>query len=147
MMNDMVCAASAIWPSRGNMQKFHYPTIMLAVLLSATVASADGDPKLGAVVFKKCAACHTATEPANKVGPSLMGVVGRPVASINGYSYSAAMKAFGADGKVWDEALLRKYLPSPQFLVKGTRMSFAGLKSDSDLDNLLAYLKNPAAAQ
>jgi cytochrome c len=129
------------------MKRLHCSTIFVAVLLSATSAFADGDAKLGAIVFKKCAACHTATEAANKVGPSLMGVIGRPVAAVAGYSYSAAMKAFGADGKVWDEALLRKYLPSPQFLVKGTRMSFAGLKSDSDLDNLLAYLKDPASTQ
>lgn len=129
------------------MKTFHCSTIIAAMLLSATSALADGDATLGAIVFKKCAACHTASEPVNKVGPSLMGVIGRPVASVAGYNYSSAMKAFGANGKVWDEALLRKYLPSPQFLVKGTRMSFAGLKSDSDLDNLLAYLKDPAAAQ
>jgi cytochrome c len=76
-----------------------------------------------------------------------MGIVGRAVASKPDYAYSPAMRAFGADGKVWDEALLRKYLPAPQFLVKGTRMAFPGLKSDKDLDNLIAYLKNPAAAQ
>jgi cytochrome c len=122
--------------------------LMIAALLaSVTAALADGDARAGAAVFKKCAACHTATEPVNKVGPSLMGVVGRPVASVASYSYSPAMKAFGEGGKVWDEALLRKYLPSPQFLVKGTRMSFPGLKNDKDLDNLIAYLKNPAAAQ
>ncbi|WFR94240.1 cytochrome c family protein [Rhizobium tumorigenes] len=129
------------------MKMFCCSTIFVAALLSATSVLADGDPKLGAGVFKKCAACHTATEPVNKVGPSLMGVVGRPVASVATYSYSAAMKTFGADGKVWDEALLHKYLSSPQAVVKGTRMSFAGVKSDSDLDNLIAYLKNPAAAQ
>ncbi len=76
-----------------------------------------------------------------------MGIVGRPVASKPDYAYSPAMKAFGADGKVWDETLLRKYLPAPQFLVKGIRMTFPGLKSDKDLDNLIAYLKNPAAAR
>ena len=117
------------------------------VLASASSALADGDAIAGAAVFKRCGACHTATAPENRVGPSLMGVVGRPVASVPDYSYSPAMRAFGADGKVWDEALLRKYLPAPQFLVKGTRMAFPGLKSDKDLDNLIAYLKNPAAAQ
>lgn len=116
-------------------------------LASASSALADGDAIAGAAVFKRCGACHTATAPENRVGPSLMGVVGRPVASVPDYSYSPAMRAFGADGKVWDEALLRKYLPAPQFLVKGTRMAFPGLKSDKDLDNLIAYLKNPAAAQ
>lgn len=116
-------------------------------LASASSALADGDAIAGAAVFKRCGACHTATAPENRVGPSLMGVVGRPVASVPDYSYSPAMRVFGADGKVWDEALLRKYLPAPQFLVKGTRMAFPGLKSDKDLDNVIAYLKNPAAAQ
>lgn len=114
-----------------------------AVFLLPAAAYAEGDAIAGAAVFKKCAACHTATEPVNKVGPSLMGVVGRPVATAPGYSYSPAMKTFGSDGKVWDEALLRRYLPSPQFIVKGTRMTFPGLKNDSDLTNLIAYLKNP----
>ncbi|MDE1994249.1 MAG: cytochrome c family protein, partial [Rhizobiaceae bacterium] len=110
-------------------------------------AFADGDAVAGAAVFKKCGVCHTATEHENHTGPSLMGVVGRKVASIPDYNYSPAMKAFGADGKVWDEALLRKYLPSPQFLVRGTKMTFPGLKNDKDLDNLIAYLKSPAVAQ
>lgn len=118
-----------------------------AVLLSGPAALADGDAVAGAAVFKKCAVCHTATEHENHVGPSLMGVVGRPVATAPDYNYSSAMKAFGADGKVWDEALLKKYLPSPQFLVKGTKMTFQGLKSDKDIDNVITYLKNPAAAQ
>ena len=120
-----------------------------AVILfaSASAVLADGDAVAGAAVFKRCGACHTATGPDNRVGPSLMGIVGRAVASKPDYAYSPAMRAFGADGKVWDGALLRKYLPAPQFLVKGTRMAFPGLKSDKDLDNLIAYLKNPAAAQ
>lgn len=119
-----------------------------AVLLaSAHVSLADGDAKAGAQVFKKCQSCHTATEPSNRVGPSLMGVVGRPVASAAGYSYSPAMKSFADDGKVWDAALLRQFLSNPQFLVKGTRMTFPGLKSDKDLDDIISYLKNPTAAQ
>ena len=126
--------------------KLHCLAAVAAVLFSASAALADGDAVAGAAVFKKCAVCHTATEHENHVGPSLMGVVGRPVATVPDYNYSPAMKAFGADGKIWDEALLRKYLPSPQFLVKGTKMTFPGLKSDKDLDNLIAYLKSPAVA-
>lgn len=125
----------------------HCCRVLVALCFSVVSAMAgEGDPKAGAAVFKKCAACHTATEPANRVGPSLMGVVGRPVASLPSFSYSSAMKAFSQGGKVWDEALLHQFLPSPQFLVKGTRMAFAGLKNDADIDNLISYLKNPAAA-
>ncbi|MGZ9724427.1 c-type cytochrome [Rhizobium miluonense] len=122
-------------------------TLATIILASGSGALADGNPVVGAAVFRKCAACHTATTRENRVGPSLMGIVGRPVASVPDYNYSPAMKAFGADGKIWDEALLRKYLPAPQSLVKGIRMTFPGLKSDKDLDNLIAYLRNPAAAQ
>lgn len=114
--------------------------------LSVGAAHADGDAKLGAAVFKKCGACHTATEATNKVGPSLMGIVGRPVATAPDYSYSPAMKTFG-EGKTWDEATLTTYLAAPKTLVKGTKMSFAGLKKPEDIANVIAYLKDPAAAK
>lgn len=124
-------------------------TAMLAAALSLTAgaALADGDAKAGAMVFKKCGACHTATEATNKVGPSLMGVVGRPVATAAGYNYSPAMKAFGEGGKVWDEATLTTYLADPKAVVKGTKMSFVGLKKPEDVANVIAYLKDPASAK
>lgn len=123
-------------------------TVMLAtaVTLSAGAALADGDAKAGALVFKKCGACHTATEATNKVGPSLMGIVGRPVATAEGYNYSPAMKTFG-EGKTWDEATLAGYLADPKGMVKGTKMSFVGLKKADDVANVIAYLKDPAAAK
>ncbi|CAN7304692.1 cytochrome c family protein [Pararhizobium sp. LjRoot235] len=107
-------------------------------------AFAGGDAEAGAQVFRKCGACHTASEPVNRVGPSLIGVVGRPVATFPGYSYSSAMKAFGADGKVWDEAQLAEYLLSPKATVTGTKMSFPGLKKPQDIENVIAYLKTTA---
>lgn len=126
--------------------KIHCLVTAVALLSSGGLAHADGDAAAGAVVFKKCSACHTATEPKNKVGPSLMGIIGRPVATVEGFNYSTAMKEFG-EGKVWDEALLEEYLPNPKVLVKGTKMAFAGLKKPEDVVNLIAYLKDPAAAQ
>ena len=127
--------------------KRHCLILAVAVLVPAGFALADGDAKLGSGVFKKCAACHTATEAINKVGPSLMGVVGRPVATAPGYSYSAAMTGFGEGGKVWDEATLSEYLLSPKAMVPGTKMSFAGLRKAEDIANLIAYLKNPASGK
>lgn len=121
------------------------------ILLAATLASIAGsaaqaaDAAHGAVVFKKCMACHTATAPTNRVGPSLQGLIGRPVASAEGYNYSDAMKDFGA-GKVWDEATLTTYLAAPRAVVKGTRMAFPGLKTPEDIADVIAYLKDPAAA-
>lgn len=120
---------------------------LLLCLLAGSGHADDADIAAGAMVFKKCAACHTATEPLNKVGPSLMGVVGRPVATYAGYSYSTAMKAFGADGKVWSEAELSDYLLSPKAMVPGTKMSFPGLKKPEDIAHVVAYLKSTGPAQ
>jgi cytochrome c len=121
--------------------------IGLAISFLGSAAYADGDPVKGAVVFRKCQSCHTVKEGQNRVGPSLFGIVGRPTASIEGFRYSKAMAAYGASGKVWDDATLAAYLPAPRDAVPGTSMAFAGLKKPEDIANLIAYLKNPAAAQ
>ncbi len=117
---------------------------LLCLCLSVAAARADGDVDAGAAVFRKCGACHTATEPLNRVGPSLLGVIGRPVATAPDYTYSSAMTEFGADGKVWDEARLSEYLLSPKAMVPGTKMAFAGLKKETDIANVIAYLKSVA---
>lgn len=115
----------------------------LGLAASAGVALADDDAAAGAQVFKKnCMVCHNATEAKNKVGPTLQGVVGRPVATVADFKYSDAMKKFG-EGKTWTEDELKAYLPNPRELVPGTKMAFAGLKSPEDIANLVAYLKNP----
>lgn len=116
---------------------------LAALICLAAPAFAEGDAVAGKTVFKKCAPCHS-TEPVNRVGPSLGGVVGRPVASVADYEYSVRMKAFADGGKVWNEALLAEYLMSPKAMVPGTRMSFAGLRKIEDIANLIAYLKAPA---
>jgi cytochrome c len=116
------------------------------LMVMTGVAHADGDASAGAKVFKKCMACHTATAAKNKVGPSLMGVVGRKVATEPGYKYSEAMVAFGAGGKVWDEATLTTYLAGPKAIVPKTKMTFPGLKTPQEIADVIAYLKNPAAA-
>lgn len=121
--------------------------LLLCLCLGAPAAEAGGDATAGAAVFRKCATCHTASEPVNRVGPSLMGVVGRPAASVPDYSYSEAMKTFGAEGHVWDEATLGEYLLSPKAMVGGTKMSFPGLKKPQDIADVIAYLKAPTAAK
>jgi cytochrome c len=119
-------------------------------LVSVLICSIPGlanaaDAAHGAVVFRKCQSCHTATAPTNRVGPSLQNVVGRAVATAENFKYSQAMKDFGA-GKVWDEATLTTYLAAPRQIVKGTTMAFPGLKKPEDIADLIAYLKDPAAA-
>ena len=110
------------------------------------VLLASADPDAGAAVFKKCAACHTVENGgANKVGPNLWDIVNRPIASHEGFSYSAAMKEFAQGGSVvWDYDHLSDFLHSPKGLVKGTAMGFAGVKKPDERANLIAYLRTLA---
>jgi cytochrome c len=119
--------------------------LILAALASAVLfavpAHAEGDAAAGEKVFAKCKACHEVEKGVNKVGPTLKGVVGRKAASVEGYKYSEAMLAKGAEGVVWDEATLTAYLPDPKGFVPKTKMAFAGLKKPEDVANVIAYLK------
>ncbi|MFK7835709.1 MAG: c-type cytochrome [Sulfitobacter sp.] len=102
------------------------------------------DPELikaGEKVFRKCKACHQVGDGAkNRSGPILNGIVGRAAGSVEGFKYSKALKAMASDGLVWDDAALRAFLAKPKAFMKGTKMSFPGLKKDSDLDAIAAYL-------
>lgn len=112
-------------------------TVFLAVAL--TPAAAAGDVKAGERVFLKCRACHQVGENAkNVVGPVLNGLFGRPAGSAPGYSYSKANKE---SGLVWDEATFREYIADPRARIPGTKMVFAGLKKEQEIDDLVAYLK------
>jgi len=112
----------------------------LAVL--TTTVSADADVLKGEKVFKRCAACHSIAETTNKVGPHLVGVVGRKVASVEGYAYSVGMKEYAATQPTWDEAALSAYLKNPKAVVAKTKMAFAGIKNDDELADLIAFLKS-----
>ena len=92
----------------------------------------------GAKIFKKCAACHSITEGgANKIGPALWGVLGRPAASVPGYKYS---KAMAAHGKNWSFEEMNGFLTKPKNWIKGTKMSFAGLKKAEDRAAVILYM-------
>ena len=122
------------------------PTILFALpfLLIVGTAHAGGDATAGKSVFRKCQSCHTATHAVNRVGPTLMNLIGRPVATAENFRYSDAMKTFG-QGKVWDEATLTEYLAAPRDVVEGTTMAFPGLKTPEEIADVIAYLKDPAA--
>ena len=86
-------------------------------------------------------ACHAAEKQQNKVGPHLVGIVGRKAGTAEGFKYSEAMSAKGAEGLVWDEANVTAYLKDPKGFIPGTKMAFAGLKDDKQIADLIAYLK------
>jgi cytochrome c len=97
------------------------------------------DLAAGKDISTRCEQCHDLSKGGpNKIGPNLWGVVGRARATHPGFDYSSAMLSSHA---VWDYAALFRYLKSPQSIVPGTKMSFAGLRSAQDRINLLAYLR------
>jgi cytochrome c len=113
--------------------------IAIAALVASAGAAAAQDAAAGEHVFVKCKACHQIGEGAhNMVGPSLNGVVGRHSGVYPDYSYSDANKN---SGLTWDEATLKEYLKNPRAKVPGTKMVFAGLSNETDIDNVIAYLK------
>lgn len=83
--------------------------------------------------------CHQIGETAkNSVGPNLNGVIGRAAGSVAGYAYSDANKKSGI---TWDEATFKEYIADPKAKVPGTKMSFAGIKDQQKVNDLVAYLK------
>lgn len=119
----------------------------MALALSAVSAKAEGDAAAGEKVFKKCQSCHVVDSDKKKVGPTLQGVIGRTAGTVEGFKYSSAMVDAGAGGLVWNDETLAGYLADPKGYMKGNKMSFAGLKKEEDLANVIAYLKqfSPAA--
>ncbi|MGC6485595.1 MAG: c-type cytochrome [Candidatus Puniceispirillales bacterium] len=121
---------------------FAIAAVALIGLASSQPALA-GDAAAGEKVFKKCKACHMVKKERHKSGPHLVNLFGRAAGSVDGFKkYSKAMKESGI---VWDEETLDGYLEAPKKYVKGTRMSFAGLKKEKDRANVIAYLKTFSA--
>lgn len=103
---------------------------------------ASADIGKGENIFKKCAACHNVDAGGgNKVGPALYGVVNRDIASIEGFSYSGALKEYG-EGKQWTYESLNGFLWKPKTYVSGTSMGFGGLKNVEERADLIAYLRS-----
>lgn len=117
-----------------------------ATLFFSTDASAQ-DAEAGKKAFRKCSACHADDAKTNKLGPHLADVIGREAGSVEGYTYSKAMKDAGEAGLLWNEATLSEYLAAPRTKVPGTKMAFVGIKDPTELKNLVAYLKSLSDAQ
>jgi cytochrome c len=116
----------------------HTPLFALAgaTFFAALAPAAAADAGHGKALYLTCVACHT--EKSDAIGPSLKGVFGRKAAALEDYRYSNAMKRANL---TWDETSLREYIVDPQARVKGNRMPFAGVRSPSDADDLVAFLK------
>ena len=119
----------------------------VASTTSAETSSGSGDimaifastsAEEGAKVFKQCSACHSIAEGGkNKIGPALWGVLGRQVGSLPDYKYSKAMAVYG--GK-WTFEEMNGFLLKPKDWIKGTKMSYAGLKKEKDRAAVILYM-------
>jgi cytochrome c len=109
----------------------------VGLVVSAGAALAQ-DVAAGETSFRKCAPCHSiGPDAANKVGPELNGLNGRKAGTVDGFNYSDANKASGI---TWDEATFKEYIKDPRAKVPGTKMVFAGIKSEKEVGDLWSYL-------
>jgi cytochrome c len=93
-------------------------TAIIGMSAAFAPALAAGDAEKGEKEFRRCAACHSVDEGANRVGPSLYNIIGRQAGTAPDYNYSDAYVEAGEKGLVWTEELIVTYLEDPKaFLV------------------------------
>jgi cytochrome c len=100
---------------------------------------ASADAAKGEKIFGKCKACHKVEPGANSTGPSLYGVVGRPIGTAEGFGYSDTLAGMGG---AWNPENLSHFLEKPKDFAPGTKMGFAGLKKPEDRADVIAYLES-----
>lgn len=119
---------------------------VFAACVAAFVAGgayAEGSVEDGEKVFRRCKSCHAVGEgAANKIGPVLTNVVDLPAGQNPDFGYSDGLVAAAADGLVWDEETLAKFLMRPRDVVDRTTMSFGGLRKEKDIADVIAYLRS-----
>jgi cytochrome c len=117
---------------------FRFAAGAMLISCSASAPRAQ-DVARGEQVFGQCRACHQIGDHArNSVGPHLNGVIGRPAGTVAGYSYSEANQNSGV---TWDEATFIEYIKNPRGKIPGTKMTYAGLKDEKRIKDLIAFLK------
>ena len=115
-------------------------SFLIAVFSTAAVCAANAqDVAAGEKSFNKCRACHQVGESAkNIIGPALNGLISRKTGTIDGYNYSEANRNSGI---VWDETVFAEYIKDPKAKIPGTKMMFSGIKSEQEIKDLTAFLK------
>ncbi|WP_375412313.1 cytochrome c-550 CycA [uncultured Bradyrhizobium sp.] len=120
------------------MKKTTLSTLIVLASAAASSTAPAQDVAAGKTSFNKCMACHAIGEGAkNKVGPMLNGLNGRKSGTVEGYSYSEANKNSGI---TWDEAAFKDYIKDPKAKIPGTKMAFAGIKNEKEVNDLWAFL-------
>jgi cytochrome c len=119
-------------------------TLASAMTLAAALVTgsvhAQGNEARGERLFnQQCRSCHTLEKDgASTLGPNLNGLFGRKAGTGSSYQSSEDM---AKSGIVWDDQMLAEYLKNPKAKVPGTKMVYAGMRQDAQLQDLIAYLK------
>jgi cytochrome c len=103
----------------------------------ATLAQYSGDAVAGQRAFVQCQSCHAVEAGANRLGPTMHGIVGRQSGAVPGFNYSQANRDAGI---VWTPEKLFQYLENPRRVIPGTTMAYAGLADPQRRADLIAYL-------
>jgi cytochrome c len=120
------------------MKKLSFGVLVVMTASAAASIALAQDADAGKTSFNKCMACHAIGEGAkNKVGPVLNGLDGRKTGTVEGYSYSAANKNSGI---TWNKEQFLDYIRDPKAKIPGTKMVFAGIKNETEANNLWAFL-------
>lgn len=114
---------------------------LVLVVLPGMALGQEGDVAAGQRVFNQCRACHTGDQGGrNGVGPNLFGIVGRKAGSIEGFRYSANLRELAEGGLEWTPERLRAYIQNPKSVVPRGSMTFAGIRNETQINDLMAYL-------
>ncbi|MGK9235518.1 cytochrome c family protein [Inquilinus limosus] len=106
---------------------------------------ASADPAKGQQLSKACTACHTFEKGGpNKVGPNQWNLVGSPMGHKEDFNYSSAIKKKHEEGAHWTYEELNEFLAAPKTHLPGTTMTYAGMKSEKDRADLIAWLRTNA---
>ncbi len=112
-----------------------------------------GDPAAGQQTFHQiCSLCHSDRKDTVKIGPPLYGAFGRQPGSYPGFHYSADLVNYGKTGNTdpgntsgqpitWQVANLQIWEAGARKMIHGTKMSFPGLKTDKQRNDMIAYLQ------
>jgi cytochrome c len=120
------------------MKKLTLSALVVIVLSAEASTALAQDVAAGKTSFNKCMACHAIGEGAkNKVGPELNGLDGRKAGTAPEYTYSDANKNSGI---TWSESEFKEYIKDPKAKIPGTKMVFAGIKNEKEINDLWAFL-------
>lgn len=132
-----VAPEGAAAPAREAAKPAEDPNIEVAALV------AKADPAKGESDAAICKACHAFEKGApSPVGPNLYGVLGRKIASVEGFNYTPAMKAHAEE--TWDYAHVDRLIHKPADFAPGTMMAFPGLPDANQRAEVIAFLRTKA---